>query len=53
MLKYKGVGTKLILDEEGQGHPLYEVEGAEAFHKGDALGAGREFTENERNRLRG
>lgn len=52
MLKYKGVGTKLIFDEEGEGHPLYEMEDDEAFHKGDALGAGREFAENERNRLR-
>jgi ATP-dependent RNA helicase DDX10/DBP4 len=52
MLKFKGVGTKLIFDEEGQAHSLYEMQDDEGFHQGDALGAGREFAENERNRLK-
>ena len=52
MLKYKGVGTKLIFDDEGNPHPLYEMEDDAAFHRGDALGAGRTFAENERTRLR-
>ncbi|KAF8516044.1 DEAD-domain-containing protein [Gautieria morchelliformis] len=52
MLKYQGVGTKLIFDDEGKAHELYEMQDDLAFHEGDALGAGREFAENERSRLR-
>lgn len=52
MLKYKGVGTKLLFDDEGVGHEQYEMEDDVAFHKGDALGAGRKFAENERGRLK-
>jgi ATP-dependent RNA helicase DDX10/DBP4 len=52
MLKYQGVGTKLVFDDEGKAHELYEMQDDLAFHEGDTLGAGREFAENERSRLR-
>lgn len=31
MLKYKNKGTKLVFDEDGGAHPLYEMETEEAF----------------------
>ncbi|KAK6531167.1 ATP-dependent RNA helicase dbp4 [Arthrobotrys megalospora] len=37
LLKYKGKGTKLVFDEEGEAHAIYEFEDEEAFKKaGDA-----------------
>ncbi|EPS36061.1 hypothetical protein H072_10519 [Dactylellina haptotyla CBS 200.50] len=37
MLKYKGKGTKLVFDEEGEAHAIYEFEDEEEFKKaGDA-----------------
>ncbi|KAF3935705.1 hypothetical protein ABW19_dt0208113 [Dactylella cylindrospora] len=37
MLKYKGKGTKLVFDEEGEAHAIYEFEDEEAFRNaGDA-----------------
>lgn len=36
-MKYKGKGTKLIFDDDGEAHALYEFEDEEAFKKaGDA-----------------
>lgn len=51
MLKYKGVGTKLIFDQDGNAHEQYEMEDDVAFHEGDTLRAGRAFAENARTRL--
>ncbi|KAK6363464.1 ATP-dependent RNA helicase dbp4 [Orbilia blumenaviensis] len=37
LLKYKGKGTKLVFDEEGEAHAIYEFEDEEQFKKaGDA-----------------
>ncbi|KAL4758713.1 RNA-dependent ATPase HCA4 [Aspergillus foveolatus] len=37
LLKFKGKGTKLVYDEEGNAHELYEMEDEEAFKaRGDA-----------------
>ncbi|KAF3926596.1 hypothetical protein AA313_de0206360 [Arthrobotrys entomopaga] len=37
MLKYKGKGTKLLFDEDGEAHAIYEFEDEEEFKKaGDA-----------------
>ncbi|EGX53498.1 hypothetical protein AOL_s00006g364 [Orbilia oligospora ATCC 24927] len=37
LLKYKGKGTKLVFDEEGEAHAIYEFEDEEEFKKaGDA-----------------
>lgn len=52
MLKYKGVGTKLVFDAEGEAHELYEMLDDEAFHMGDVIEEGRKFVESERSRLR-
>ncbi|KAF8523754.1 DEAD-domain-containing protein [Hysterangium stoloniferum] len=51
MLKYKGVGSKLVFDDEGQAHELYEMQDDEAFRKGDVIAEGRKFAESERARL--
>lgn len=52
MLKYKGIGTKLIFDDEGKAHEVYEMQDDKAFRTGDALGEGKKFAESERERLR-
>ncbi|GJJ14735.1 hypothetical protein Clacol_009002 [Clathrus columnatus] len=52
MLKYGGTGTKLIFDDEGKPHEVYEMQDDNAFRKGDALGEGKRFAESERERLR-
>ncbi|KAF8584632.1 DEAD-domain-containing protein [Ramaria rubella] len=51
ILKYKGVPQKLVFDDEGQAHELYEMKDDTAFRRGDALDAGRKFAESERGRL--
>lgn len=52
MLKYKGAGTKLVFDDEGNPHQVYELQDDKEFHEGDALGEGRKFAESERERLK-
>ncbi|OKL59694.1 ATP-dependent RNA helicase dbp4 [Talaromyces atroroseus] len=53
LLKYKGLGKKLIYDDEGQAHEVYELEDEEKFRAdGDAQTQRAKFleTETERNR---
>lgn len=47
-------GTKLVFDDEGQAHELYEMKSTEDVFKGaDAVKeAGRQFAESERSKLR-
>lgn len=52
MLKYKGVGQKLLFDDEGQGHEVYEMVDPETAFKGkDVLEVGREFARAEATKL--
>lgn len=54
LLKYKGKGTKLVYDEEGNPHELYELEDEEKFRsRGDAKDQQARFLaqESERTRL--
>lgn len=51
MLKYKETGKKLVFDEEGRPHELYEMQDDFEFHTSNPLEAGKSFAENERNRL--
>ncbi|KAI9374732.1 P-loop containing nucleoside triphosphate hydrolase protein [Aspergillus egyptiacus] len=51
LLKYKGKGTKLIYDDEGNPHELYEMEDEEAFKaRGDAKEQQARFLAEERER---
>ncbi|KAK2744833.1 ATP-dependent RNA helicase dbp4 [Myotisia sp. PD_48] len=53
LLKYKGKGTKLVYDDEGNAHEVYEMEGEEDFKKrGGAQDQRREFLEIEAERTR-
>jgi ATP-dependent RNA helicase DDX10/DBP4 len=55
MLKSTELGRKLVFDEEGNPHELYEMRDAEEFFKAGPEGvkdAGRKFAEGERGRLR-
>ncbi|VDB87171.1 unnamed protein product [Peniophora sp. CBMAI 1063] len=60
MLKFKGAPTRLVFDDEGQGHEIYEMKDVEevfgADGEGDArkgaLEEARRFAEEERERLR-
>lgn len=53
MLKYKGLGEKLIFDDEGRAHQVYEMRAVdEEFGGRDVLQAAREFAEGERGKLR-
>jgi ATP-dependent RNA helicase DDX10/DBP4 len=54
LLKYKGLGKKLIYDDEGQAHEVYELEDEEKFRAdGDAQTQRAKFleTEAEKNRV--
>ncbi|KAH7052820.1 P-loop containing nucleoside triphosphate hydrolase protein [Linnemannia elongata] len=47
--KNQGQGNKLLFDEDGQAHELYELEDEASFHaKGDALSQQKEFLEKEK-----
>ncbi|KAG0264539.1 ATP-dependent RNA helicase dbp4 [Linnemannia exigua] len=47
--KNKGQGNKLVFDEAGQAHEIYELEDEASFHaKGDALSQQKEFLEKEK-----
>ena len=52
--KYGSRGTKLVFDDEGEAHELYEMKSTEDVFKGaDAVKeAGRRFAESERTRLK-
>lgn len=54
MLKYKSGGTKLVFDEEGGAHPMYEMQDEAAFKNqagGDVLGAGKAYVEEVRSKM--
>ncbi|KAL1955439.1 hypothetical protein VTO42DRAFT_8532 [Malbranchea cinnamomea] len=53
LLKYKGKGTKLVFDDEGNAHEIYEMEDEEQFKaKGDAEEQRLKFLELEAERTR-
>lgn len=53
LLKFKGKGTKLIYDDEGNAHEVYEMESEDAFKaKGDANTQREKFLEGETERTR-
>jgi ATP-dependent RNA helicase DDX10/DBP4 len=51
MLKYKGAGKKLIFDDEGIGHSIYQTQKPEEDVE-KVKSAGREFAEVERSKLK-
>ncbi|KAK6544597.1 ATP-dependent RNA helicase dbp4 [Orbilia ellipsospora] len=52
MLKYKGKGTKLVFDEDGEAHAIYEFEDEEEFKKaGDAEEQRGKFLDEETKRV--
>ncbi|KAG8743286.1 ATP-dependent RNA helicase dbp4 [Ceratobasidium sp. 414] len=56
MLKYKSSGTKLVFDEGGEAHPLYEMRDDSAFiveAGGDVVGAGKTYVDEVRLRMQG
>ncbi|ROT42176.1 P-loop containing nucleoside triphosphate hydrolase protein [Sodiomyces alkalinus F11] len=53
MLKYKGNPTKLVFDDDGQAHPLYELQGEEDFERdGPAEEQRARFVEDEAARVK-
>ncbi|GAV46879.1 hypothetical protein ZYGR_0A04770 [Zygosaccharomyces rouxii] len=47
-LASKGNASKMVFDEDGQAHPVYELEDEEQFHeKGDAMSQKQEFLTKE------
>ena len=53
MLKFKGTGEKLVFDEEGNAHEVYDlVDPEDAFKDVDVVQAGKEFAETEKGRLK-
>ncbi|KAF9985080.1 ATP-dependent RNA helicase dbp4 [Mortierella antarctica] len=47
--KNQGQGNKLLFDEDGRAHEIYELEDEASFHaKGDALSQQKEFLEKEK-----
>ncbi|KAF9925424.1 ATP-dependent RNA helicase dbp4 [Linnemannia zychae] len=48
-IKNKGLGNKLLFDEDGQAHEIYELEDEASFHaKGDAKSQQKAFLEKEK-----
>lgn len=53
LLKLKGKGTKLVYDDEGNAHPVYELEDETQFRqRGDPESQRNRFLEGERNRVK-
>jgi ATP-dependent RNA helicase DDX10/DBP4 len=53
LLKFKGKGTKLIYDDDGNAHEIYEMEDEEDFKaRGDAKAQREKFLEEETERTR-
>ncbi|MCJ1230737.1 ATP-dependent RNA helicase dbp4 [Toensbergia leucococca] len=53
LLKHKGKGTKLVFDDEGNSHPVYELEGEDQFkQRGPADAQRAKFLEVEQERVR-
>lgn len=53
MLKYKGAPSKLVFDDEGEGHEVYEMKDDEEFRTGgvDVREEGRKFAEVQRMKM--
>ncbi|TFK52990.1 DEAD-domain-containing protein [Heliocybe sulcata] len=53
MLKYKGAPSKLVFDDEGRPHEVYEMQDPDEVFKGqeDVMEAGRKFVQEERGKL--
>ncbi|EPQ51768.1 DEAD-domain-containing protein [Gloeophyllum trabeum ATCC 11539] len=54
MLKYKGAPTKLVFDDEGRAHELYEMQDPEEVFKGgerEVAEAGKKYVQEERGKL--
>ncbi|KAI9829862.1 MAG: ATP-dependent RNA helicase dbp4 [Sarea resinae] len=52
LLKYKGKGDKLVFDEDGVAHPVYEMEDEDAFkQRGPAESQRAKFLEEEKQRV--
>ncbi|KAI9770629.1 MAG: ATP-dependent RNA helicase dbp4 [Geoglossum simile] len=53
LLKFKGKGTKLLFDDEGNAHAVYELEGEDQFkERGPAESQRSKFVEEERERVK-
>ena len=53
LLKYKEKGVKMVFDDDGVAHPVYELEGEEDFEKrGPAAAQRAKFLEEEAERVR-
>ena len=53
LLKYKGKGTKLVFDDEGEAHPIYELEDEQKFRQRGDPGKQREkYVTDEGQRLK-
>ena len=53
LLKYQGKGSKLVFDDDGNPHEVYEMKGEEDFKKdGNAIDQRQKFVDNERARVR-
>lgn len=53
MLKHHGLGQKLIFDEEGKPHEVYEMHDAEAEFEGvDVIEVAKEFAEDQRGKMK-
>ncbi|KDQ56841.1 hypothetical protein JAAARDRAFT_131946 [Jaapia argillacea MUCL 33604] len=55
MLKYKGAPSKLVFDDDGQGHEVYGMQDVEEVFKGgvkEVMEAGKKFVEGERGKLK-
>ncbi|KAI9794463.1 MAG: ATP-dependent RNA helicase dbp4 [Peltula sp. TS41687] len=53
LLKLKGKGTKLVYDDDGNAHPVYELEDENQFRqRGDPESQRIRFLEEERNRVK-
>jgi ATP-dependent RNA helicase DDX10/DBP4 len=53
LLKFKGKGTKLVFDDDGEAHEIYELEDEDDFHqRGTAESQRAKFLEEEAARIR-
>ncbi|KAH8201302.1 hypothetical protein TruAng_004546 [Truncatella angustata] len=53
MLKYKGKGTRMVFDDDGEAHQLYELQGEDDFKQEGPVDALRQkFVEEEAKRVR-
>ncbi|KAK6082541.1 DEAD/DEAH box helicase [Seiridium cupressi] len=53
MLKYKGSGTRVVFDDDGEAHQLYELQGEDDFQReGSAEAQRQKFVQAEADRVR-